>query len=147
MLNILVPQPMIVDDGGYVPDGGSVLLEVKDANSVPHQIWLRQHSYLPETQNKEELAGRLYIDDKLVDIRSELEKEIIEALKSVRFEAQEAEGGPTPSDAPRLIIGDDLREYYGKIHEGPLEVCKWLVDQIIGYVESEEYVEFGMKSK
>jgi hypothetical protein len=42
MLNTPIPQPMVVEEGRYLTDGGSVALDVKDANSVLHEIWLTE---------------------------------------------------------------------------------------------------------
>ncbi len=46
-------------------------------------------------------------------------------------------------DQPGMIVGDDIKDYYARIAEGPEAALRHLVKELIDYVESAEYVNYA----
>ncbi len=42
-----------------------------------------------------------------------------------------------------MIVGDDIKDYYARIAEGPEAALRHLVKELIDYVESAEYVSYA----
>ena len=48
-------------------------------------------------------------------------------------------------DGPVVVVGDDLKEYYAKMSEGMEEVIQHLIENLINFVQSREYVRIAKK--
>ena len=71
---------------------------------------------------------------------------IISALKKANIETPTPEKSPSnaiDTEQPGMVVGDDIKDYYSKIAEGPEAAIRHLVCSLIDYVESEEYVIFA----
>jgi hypothetical protein len=99
-------------------DGGSTTLTAKDENGNNFTIEFIQKMF-PVVNENGRIPGSILINDQLVDIRSTLERSIITALKSARFE----EEGYNAPDSPEMQL-----------------VWDW-----IDFTESEDYVAMAKK--
>ena len=133
-------------NGAFATDGGSISLLLSDPHGSKHTVLLSQHLLPYRGFPGERIPGRLFFNGSLVEIRSKDELTIISALKKADIET------PTPkknrfnnidTEQPGMVVGDDIKNYYSKIAEGPEAALRHLVCSLIGYVESEEYVVFA----
>ena len=141
-----IPSTVIILSGAFATDGGSISLLLSDPHGHKHNVLLSQHLLPPSGFPGERIPGRLYFNGSLVEIRSQDELTIISALKKASIKT------PTPkknsfnaidSGQPGMIVGDDIKNYFDKIAEGPEAAIRHLVCELTGYVESEEYVTFA----
>jgi hypothetical protein len=141
-----LPAAIIIIDGAFATDGGSISLLVSDTEGQRHEILLTQHLLLPSGYPGERKTGRLYFDGSIVAVRSDQERSLISMLKSAEMEVPSPEGehpGIISRDQPGMIVGDDIAAYYSKIEEGPEAALRHLVQALIDYVESPEYVTYA----
>ncbi|HEY1017100.1 MAG TPA: hypothetical protein VGE07_30580 [Herpetosiphonaceae bacterium] len=129
---------LIITDGMYALDGGSITLDVRDAAGATHAIELAQRLFL-DSAPPASIPGRLYFDAALVPIRSELERRIIAALGDATIAAPPPQTDNLPA-GPRLILGDDI----AAIQQAPWEdnLARWQ-REIIAFVQSDEYVRLA----
>lgn len=134
---------LIVEEGAYASDGGSIYLRVRDSAGARHHITLWQHMFI-EGRDPDRLPGRLYVDKAIVPVRSEGEEQLLAALRRARLEVEPAADDAAPRRAsPGMVVGRDLQDYAAKIDEGPAAALAHLVAQLIDYVASEAYVELA----
>lgn len=138
-----IPDRLVIEDGAYAMDGGSICLHVRDSEGDEHDIVLWQHMFT-EVSDPDKIPGRLYFDKILISVRESMESQIISALREARLDtvnlkSEKAEGKLELN--PGVIVGDDIKEYMSKIDEGSGAALAHLVRQLIDYVESEDYVE------
>jgi hypothetical protein len=144
-----IPNNLTVVDGFYFTDGGSIVLVAEEPDRTRHQITLAQHRFL-ETFDPNLLPGRLYFNHLIVPARSEMEEKLIALLqasdalpgKPPKPENSEA----SPGDGVVVVLGDDLKEYYAKVDEGKAVVVQHLIEKLINYVRSKEYVRIAKKN-
>jgi hypothetical protein len=143
-----IPEKLTIVDGFYFTDGGTIVLLAEEPGGGRHQITLGQHRIL-EYFDPNVLPGRLYFNDLLVPVRSEIEVKVIELLQAGEIVPVET---PEPKDdtaltaeGPVVIVGDDLKEYYAKEAEGKGETIRHLIEQLIRFVESREYIRVANK--
>jgi len=143
-----IPEKLTIVDGFYFTDGGSIVLIAEESNSTRHQITLAQHRFL-EIFDPNLLPGRLYFNHLMVPVRSEMEVKLIalmQASEIVPVEPPEPEKGEASTgDGPVVVVGDDLKKYYAKVAEGREEVIQHLIESLINFVQSREYVSIDKK--
>jgi hypothetical protein len=132
-----IPERLVIADAAYASDGGSLWLRVRGPAGASCAVVLWQHLFL-DSPDPQRLPGRLYVDGALVPVRSDAERRLLIALREARLEP------PPPRDVPPrgpgVVVGRDLQEYDAKIAEGPEAATRHLVEKLIAFVESEEYV-------
>ena len=138
-----------VTNSMYAMDGGSIYLALRDPSGAPHSLHLPQHA-LPTTFAPDEPPGALIFDGKVLSVRGPDEAALLEALRTARFEAlrplSEAEsriGRP----GERILVGEDVREFVEAVDRGPNEAMRHLVERIVGFFESEEYLEVARRQR
>lgn len=143
-----IPEKITTVECFYLTDGGSIVLVVEQPNGTRHQITLAQHLFL-ETFDPNRLPGRLYFDHLIVPVRSEMEARLIALLQAseiVPAEPPEPKNNGAPfGDGLGVIVGDDLKEYYAKAAEGKGEALQHLIENLILFVQSSEYVSIAKK--
>ncbi len=143
-----IPEKLKIVEGFYLTNGGSIVLVAEEPNSTRHQITLAQHMFL-EIFDPNLLPGRLYFNHLMVPIRSEMEAKLIALIQvseihPVEPPEEEIEKAST-GDGPVVVVGDDLKEYYAKMSEGMEEVIRHLIENLINFVQSREYVRIAKK--
>ncbi len=142
------PDSFVILNGAFASDGGSIALHVRDSQGSEHSLLLQQHLLLHQ-ENPSRLPGRLYYDNVLVPVRSEVESRILAALHEGDIESaapeknEDTEGRSNAN--PGMVVGDDIKEYMSKIDQGPNAALAHLVERLIEYVESSEYVELSRR--
>ena len=67
---------------GTCMDGGSKIIEVINSHKQVLTIWLMQHITIEYYEEISKIPGRIYLDDYLVEKRSQTEKEVIDFLRT-----------------------------------------------------------------
>jgi hypothetical protein len=119
-----LPSSIIVLHAEYWLDGGTITIAGISDDGMPHTVALGQQMF-PDEKN----AGCLYFDKEIVPIRSELERRVINLLKSARISYT-----PGPMHNPRISDAeqeDDTRRLCAKL---------------VALVESDEYTTFHRSS-
>ena len=115
--NMKINEQLTITDCAAATDGGSVILMSLDAKGQIFDIFLPQH-VMPGNFNEAYIPGRLHLNEIPIEIRSARETEIINKLK----EAQ---------------INIEGEEEVGEIRQ--------LLEEIIAFVQSDEYLSIGEK--
>ena len=143
-----IPEKLTIVDGFYFTDGGSIVLIAEEPNSTRHQITLAQHRFL-EIFDPNLLPGRLYFSHLMVPVRSEMEAKLIALMQVseiVPVEPPELDKVKSSiGNGPVVVVGDDLKEYYAKVAEGKEEAIQHLIENLINFVHSGEYVRIAKK--
>lgn len=143
-----IPEKLTVVDGFYFTDGGSIVLVAEEPDRTRHQITLGQHRFL-EIFDPNLLPGRLYFNHLIVPVRSEIEAKLIARMQTSNIIPVEPPGSEkddtSTGDGPVVIVGDDLKAYYSKVAEGKGEVIQHLIEKLINFVQSREYVNIASK--
>ena len=143
-----IPEKLKIVEGFYLTDGGSIVLVAEEPDSTRHQITLAQHRFL-EIFDPNLLPGRLYFNHLMVPVRSEMEAKLIALIQVSEIlpvEQPELEKNKSStSDGPVVVVGDDLKEYNAKMSEGMEEVIQHLIENLINFVQSREYVRIAKK--
>ena len=80
--------------------------------------------------------GRLFVDSKLVAIRSEQEAAIIALLKNANVSASQKI--PPPQPKKRIILGDDIKPVMEQSESDNIEQFR---NEIVAYLKSDEYLD------
>ena len=139
-----VPSPVTVHDGAFATDGGSISLSLAGPDGQRHALLLTQHR-LPRFDSDGPLRGRLYFDRELVRVRSVAEARLREALRAARFPDEKPAPSESASGGPTLVVGADIQAYLDKVQEGPASALRHLVESVLDYVDSDEYVTFARR--
>ncbi len=143
-----IPEQLTFVDGFYFTDGGSIVLIAEGPDRTRHQVTLGQHRFL-EHFDPNVLPGRLYFNQLLVPVRSEMEDRVIALLKAGEIQPDEPsepeEDTAASGDGPVVIVGDDLKEYYAKVSKGKGETIRHLIENVIAFVGSRRYVRIAKK--
>ena len=145
-----IPSTLTILNGAFATDGGSISLLLSDPHGQKHNVLLTQHLLPPSGLPGERISGRLYFNGSLVEVRSKDELSIISALKKANIETPAPEKSRInviDTQNPGMVVGDDIKDYYSRIAEGPESALRHLVSELAGYVESEEYVTFAENQK
>jgi len=140
-----IPKKLVIEDGAYAMDGGSISLQVWDSDGNEHNIVLWQHMFT-EQSNPNKIPGRLYFDKILIPVREKMESQILAAIREARLDTVNLESEEVKDRLelnPGVIVGDDIKEYMSKIDEGPRAALAHLARQLIEYVESADYIELA----
>ena len=119
-----------------------------DDSGDEYSVILNQHAYIPEPKYFDTgVPGRLYFDDNLIEIRSPQEKNLLKLLKSAELRS-------APKDdlsneqielSPNIhVFGDDIKRIF---NQSPEENLHSMLNNVINFVESDEYVVFAEKVK
>src|SRR5262245_43550965 len=136
-----LPKRLVVSDCAFYLDGGTIVLTCSGELGASHVIMLVQ-SMFPDG-NTCGIPGRLYFDDELIPIRSELESQLLSLLRDaeLRYVPRPGESDDaTPLSPNHIILGDDIKEVLARDAEGNL---KALLAKVIETVESPRYVMFA----
>ena len=142
-----IPSSLIIIEGAYSMDGGSIYLEMEEPDEVKHTLHLPQHS-IPANFRPEVPPGALVFDDEVLSVRGPEEASLIQALREATYPtvgATDDEGERLAPPDQRLVVGDDLKRFMTAIDEGPTAALRQLVRQIIAFVESPAFVEVARR--
>jgi hypothetical protein len=145
-MNMDIPASVTILDGAFATDGGSIYLKVSGPDELIHNILLTQHLLPPCRGSNQRKTGRLYFDERIVEVRSENETLIISALKRAGIKislTRNTGSNASNTEQVGMIVGDDIKAYYSKIAEGPEAALRHLASQLIEYVDSPEYVTYA----
>jgi hypothetical protein len=138
---VILPKQLVLHASRYYMDGGTACLEATDEAGQPHAVMLVQ-SVFPGG-NTFGIPGRLYLDEELVELRSEREAQVLALLRAaeVRYTPPTEQAGERVTLSPNaLILGEDIKEVLSR---GPEENIRGLRDRIVEFVESPRYVAFA----
>ena len=133
----MIPSPVQVTVGAMATDGGSVELLLVDAAGGSHRLRLTQH-LSPSTPGATEKPGRLYLNGELIGVRSQEEAALVELLRQATIGTSDAQ--PSSEAEQRCVLGEDLKQYFKAIDQGPDEALQFLIVTVVKFVESDEYV-------
>ncbi len=137
-----IQGPVTVEDGAMAMDGGSIFLQLRASAGKRHRLLLAQH-LLPVFDAESPRPGRLYLDGQLVPIRSGTEADLLDALRNARLPSDNPSAKESTHRRPDLVIGADIEAYHAKIEQGRAAALQHLVDQLLEWVESDEYLALG----
>jgi hypothetical protein len=130
---------LTIVDGAYALDGGSIFLAFRDNDGVQHQLLLVQHR-LPMDPSDPRNPGRLYLDNQIIQVRSDEETRLLSQIKAavitpVLPDLQE----PKQETGPVVVLGEDIADFMAAARASPRAAIQHLVDSLVQFVESEEY--------
>src|SRR5512137_1191201 len=140
------PRPLTIVDGAYALDGGSIFLAFRDNDGVQHQLVLVQHS-IPMDPSDPRNPGRLYLDDQIIQVRSEEETWLLSEIKAALI-APVLPGQPEPKreTGPVVVLGEDIADFLAAARASPRAAIQHLVDSVVEFVESGEYLKLDRQS-
>jgi hypothetical protein len=115
-------------------DGGTILLSATD--EAGRQVSVMLVSSLSGSSMR--VAGRLYFDGYLVQMRSEREAGILKLLSEAEVEAPLLP--PNRRTSRMAIIGNDIKEFF---EQTPEENCKVFIRKIVESVQSDGYLRLA----
>jgi hypothetical protein len=127
-----------ITNAAYAMDGGSITLWLRDEHEGEHQLLLVQH-VMPACR-PDRRPGRLYLDDRLIEVRSPEEAAILAFLEVAPTSASEHSGRKPIQVA---CAGADLEAYFAAVKEGPAAAIRHLAKEFVAFVRSDEYVRFA----
>ena len=137
-----LPAKLMIHDAAYALDGGTTMLMATDARGAERSVTLMQQASVWRDAPATAIPGRLYLDDELVVVRSEVEAAVLGLLRRAEIVSADgdaaAEGDRLPPDA--LIIGQDIKRVLGG---SPDENLRAMVAQVVEFVSSDKYVRFA----
>jgi hypothetical protein len=100
---------------------------------------------MSETDHR--IAGRLYLDGQIVGVRSHLEASLISSIKEAPISLTNVDR-PAPKEEPgaTVVVGEDIADYMSAVRASPKAAIQHLVDSLVKFVESEEYVRLADKA-
>jgi hypothetical protein len=135
----MLKSPLYIKDSATASDGGSYTIMGHDADGNELSFFFPQY-FIAENFWLETIPGRLYVNNKAITVRSELEKEVLDQLKhaivtvSASKEVELPNGFSLLKEVTNLEGSGDYSNVY-------------LVKKIIDFVESDEYVEIANQFK
>ena len=82
----------VLEEADAALDGGSIFLTIRDRSDRAHQVELVQPMFLAPA-DPARLPGRLYVDGKLIAVRSEQERMLLDGLREAMGASAEVPGG------------------------------------------------------
>ncbi len=131
----------------YAMDGGSIYLALRDPSGAPHSLHLPQHA-LPTTFSPDAPPGALILDGRVLGVRSPDEARLLEALRTAKFHALRPlsdAGSRIGRPGERILVGEDVRRFVESVDRAPNEAMRHLVERVVGFVESDEYLEIARR--
>ena len=137
------PTKFLLYDSAYFLDGGTTQLFFIDEQNKEHLVLLRQHAFVSYRKScPEDLPGRLYFNENLIEIRSPEEKSLLTLLKSADLQYKREVGSSSERNPfPSNVNSDDIKEI---LNQSPEENLRSLRN-VIEFVESDEYISFAEK--
>ena len=139
------PAPLarlVLRSSQYFLDGGTTVLTGTDERGRERAVMLVQNAFADG--NTFGIPGRLHLDGEPVPVRSELESQVVAALRAAEVRYTRPEGEPAGEriqlSPNALILGDDIKQV---LTRGPEENIRALRDQVVETVESVGYVSFA----
>ncbi len=135
-----LPKSLVLRSSQYWMDGGTASISGTDETEQSHVVMLVQSAF--PWGNTFGIPGRLYFDDELVPLRSELESQVLAVLRAaeVRDIPPGDCGEPILLSQNALILDDDIKQVLSR---GPEDNIRGLRDKIVATVESPEYLSFA----
>lgn len=131
-----LPNSITITDSAYLLDGGTTTLQGRTNAGEDFSVQLNQRVFDSYAN-----PGRLSFNGKLVDVRSDEESQILQLLRNAAIEMPENEPQPENQISKNaLILGDDIKQV---LENTPEENLRQFRDEIIAYVESDQYVEIA----
>jgi hypothetical protein len=138
-----VPKRLTLAEAHYFLDGGTTVIQGTDEQDRQRSITLTQQM-LPRESWFSPPIGRLYIDGRLVPLRSLAEAAMLAVLEAsvAELRMRPAEPMPASSDekegpGPLVSFGSSDLAELAQI-QGQGERMAWMVNQVIDYVRSDE---------
>jgi hypothetical protein len=138
-----VPDSLVVTTGAYRMDGGSIYLALRGPDGSAHTLNLWQHG-LSGNFSAARPPGALVFDGEVLVPRGADEVALLAALRAADLEPTPVAGG-TRLSPRRIVLGDDIKHYTDASDRGPDAALRMLVDRVVSFVESEEYVEVAKR--
>jgi hypothetical protein len=141
---VKIPSQINIVDSSFFLDGGTLILQTVAGDGANHAIRLNQRIFAPQLGFNAN-PGRLYFDDELVEVRSDIEAQIVQLLKDalvIIFPEECSSGNNPPMSKNALILGDDIRQV---LESSPLENLQRFRNEIVEFVESDEYVRIATR--
>lgn len=88
-MNISFDSQIVIEDVAVWMDGGTVILKCLNNEGQKFSVEFSQSVLFEIYEFHNRLPGRLYLNEKIVEQRSELEEEIIKAIERARFKENE----------------------------------------------------------
>lgn len=134
------PRDLIIEDAAYAMDGGSIFLSLRDEAGLSHTLILVQHR-IPMIADDPRVPGRLYLNNRIIKVRSDEERELLAELKSASILPGNIQSpAPKKHNNPSLVTSDDIEKYQTAISVSPEEAIHYLVHSLVEFVESGEYI-------
>ena len=131
-----LPSSITITDSAYWLDGGTTTLQGRTNAGEDCSIQLNQRVFDAYAD-----PGRLLFNGNLVDVRSDKESQILDLLKNATIEIAKSERqAENKISKNALILGDDIKKV---LENTPEENLRQFRDEIIAYVESDQYVEIA----
>jgi ribosomal protein L7/L12 len=143
---VVLPKRLTIHGSGYYLDGGTTILQGTDDEGREHSIMLVQHAFPQAGLSLNAIPGRLYFDGRLISMRSELEAQVVQLLRTAEVRYVEPVGSEFVQDlrtqlSPKaLILGDDIRQVLSR---GPEENMRAHSAAIVQFVLSDDYFRFA----
>lgn len=134
---------MTIEDGTLFLDGGSILLSLRDSEGVQRNLLLAQHR-IPMAETDPRLPGRLYLDGRMIAVRSDEEAQLLAKLKRASISSVDRKHElPRAGSGPMHVLSEDIADFLAAAKVSTSEAIKHLVTSLIQFVESEEYVRLA----
>lgn len=143
-----LPASVVVTNSLFEFDGGSITLDFMDASTgTSRSVCLKQHRLPRGSPEVGFPPGALILDNEVLPVRGPAERALIQALRTARIE-------PRLPDCPidcidgenGILIGADIEDYVARVAEGPASVIGSLLEQLVEFVDSDEYVAVARRS-
>src|SRR5262245_58083423 len=134
-----VPTSLIVMNCAYRLDGGSISFEFREPDGTRHTLYVPQHS-LPSNFRASDPPGALIFDGQPLAVRGSEEAALLAALRKASMEPCSSVHEGLAARERLHGMGSDISDYLAAIDQGPQAAMQHLIDQVISFVESDEYV-------
>lgn len=143
-MNMSLPLRLTIHNYAYFLDGGTTTLYSTDEHGQGHSMTLVQHAFPRARESLDAIPGRLYFDGQLVAMRSDLERGLLDLLRSAEVRHIEpskflGEWTPLSLSPNALILGEGIREVMTRSAEENIQA---LAAQIVAFVISDAYLRF-----
>jgi hypothetical protein len=112
-------KQIIIENIGVSMDGGTLVLKIKKEESIFYEVEFVQKVVFSSRVPMDRLPGSLVLNEKEVEIRSELEREILSEIRIAEFGMQ--------------------------LEESERDSFKRMILERIEFVESEDYITVAKK--
>lgn len=131
-----------ITDCAMAMDGGSLSLTLIDENGIQHAVLVPQFAE-PVSYCDSRPPGSLVFDGEVVDVRSDKERQIVNALKKADIVAEDTVPDRFHNN-PHSETSSDVREFMsGSVKKVIEQTVKYIID----FIESDKYVELAISQK